>query len=1067
MNSPFPIGPAGNAEWENEIAGGEETYPQAVLLLPDAGNPSMQYTDVQPVFYTLPSAPSVMRNPAGKYIFSLVVVLSRMPAPDDETIYPLVERGQLSFTLGLGIPSERMLQLAYSFQDSDEQTVYANASFRPLFARAIRAAVEDLSGQQPEMLASTTGMGADAQLAFSASLDRTQTLQVLDALNGVVTELHMVVEIDYRAVIVNDSETDTDEPESLRKPRLRCGPPSAYNTTVIVEEQVPTEILQTITLKASLTNLFADILADGETDRYLRLLAMPKDAVELREVPARVRAKAPRSTPNEVKRPVPLMVYDQEAVAISTLLKPNSLTLQTAQFHLADHQPALTLQPELTHWAAQDLHILYPQPSTHLERLPVVDNPDSPLWLDRVQADEFWYAPQFTLVSPAANTTAANSPYCFSFVRAGHTSSGKPGLEGTIQFTLQQTISAATQEALNQNGNPPAKPVEILDLVVYFLLPFRDDNGKTRTERFIATLKPTGDSLVAEIQLTDNWVRLAYGALAIEGYQTQPAQVVVSYCYRAYSVVKRAAVELRSVPKDGSIPIQKKKGKRSDAVPRTPYFDTQRLVYHHPQADIHYLTEPGDRLPLPIDEPIRPALLPLIIRPELTPLVIDELQLIPDQTLIYSVQTYGVNQALPILYPCNQFGALYEDRSSETAMIVGCQEAFELGQTRYRQYERMEDADLQNDVCTIYRSLQQVGLFLIVPRRYCITRFASDEGERAYRPIIYLYSVADSNTPNSSRCDFAMTLQPDVPLHVEQDLLARLATRAASPILRYVTEIESDITYEWSIAEAGSFTITPQVVAAWDSFQVTLSTNLMGTLQVQAMLQRTGLSGLVKFRLPDDSLLQTNLRLDLNEIVGPFREGPLSVVREDSTVRLKNEIERIINITDLAVFEALNRVNTLPVDIQLAPDASHTVTLPTAINAQAGLLPVYALAPGDAATLAEIRSFIEDIRINVIFINLIDLDARGLSALRLEAQIQNIATLYPLELTSEIPTDEISVVLSLTEFLQHQILNIRVGKVVIENDDETVSWVSLPRWSLATAGHVISLTWEMLETANP
>src|SRR5258706_2113948 len=180
MNSLFPLGPDARAQWESQSIGGDNCHPLCLLLLPDAGNTRAANGsgDHNVMFYYLPQTPSLARR-QGRQIafFSLTLVLSRTPGPDDEFILPLVERGQLAFTLDLSVPGGSLEWLEENWHNV--HPTLPDASFRPLFARSIHASLFAANTDTP--LVTVNGAGSDARLALSASLNRAQALAVSDA----------------------------------------------------------------------------------------------------------------------------------------------------------------------------------------------------------------------------------------------------------------------------------------------------------------------------------------------------------------------------------------------------------------------------------------------------------------------------------------------------------------------------------------------------------------------------------------------------------------------------------------------------------------------------------------------------------------------------------------------------------------------------------------------------------------------------------------------------------------------------------------------------------------------
>src|SRR2546429_10006982 len=95
MNRQPAAGPSDIAGWEGRQIGTVER-PLPILALPDAGRPDLSYV--------LPQVPQLARDSAGRPVFSLSLVLSGRPGPEDDSAFPLIRSGSVAFDLTLGLP---------------------------------------------------------------------------------------------------------------------------------------------------------------------------------------------------------------------------------------------------------------------------------------------------------------------------------------------------------------------------------------------------------------------------------------------------------------------------------------------------------------------------------------------------------------------------------------------------------------------------------------------------------------------------------------------------------------------------------------------------------------------------------------------------------------------------------------------------------------------------------------------------------------------------------------------------------------------------------------------------
>src|SRR6516162_5397080 len=151
-------GPSGTAAWTEKQLGGAPTRALTILLLPDAANGPLGGTADRPdIYYYLPKIPRLISDAAANPRFSLSLILSRQPSPDEPSITPLIEHGLLAFTVSLGLAADVLSQ-----RDDARPSEY-----QALFARQIVCSLEADDPSGKEALASISGSGAGPELALS------------------------------------------------------------------------------------------------------------------------------------------------------------------------------------------------------------------------------------------------------------------------------------------------------------------------------------------------------------------------------------------------------------------------------------------------------------------------------------------------------------------------------------------------------------------------------------------------------------------------------------------------------------------------------------------------------------------------------------------------------------------------------------------------------------------------------------------------------------------------------------------------------------------------------------
>jgi hypothetical protein len=699
--------------------------------------------------------------------------------------------------------------------------------------------------------------------------------------------------------------------------------------------------------------------------------------------------------------------------------------------------------------------------------LPVVADANAPIWPDRIDGASFWYAPALTVVQPAADADPATSPFLFSFTRTGVTAGSRPAtaLNGTVRITLRQSMSEATKNALAEKGNPTAKPVPVGGLSLFLDLPFRDETAdQTLTQRLAATVEQTGDTMIATIELINDWVRLCYGALAYPDFQPNPATLSAAYAFRAY--VPESFDEVQYVY-GGKIALTQFASSRIDLPQKIdrPIFSADDATMHLPNLELKYAREAPARSPITtrlrrpnrIDGELDEAIVNAHVTHQIA--VSPELEVSPEIHGIWAGRQYAmqtiVHQETPTaLFPCSTLGGFYVQEADGVQSVVGCQDALRLGEIAYRAYEEL--SDLRTDHYRVFHSLQQPARYLVLPAAYRIARYGPTEpAERAYRPTAMVYASLDPN-PVQNRYFFRATLQADIPeyeRHALESALKPFTPHGHTAQLDYPTEpaVQVTTTYAWAVPQGVA---EPEVQQMWDGFQVSVSTDLTNAVLLITLLESDGLEGQVTFTLTDGTALNSRLVLDGN-ICGPWKGGPIETNINGTTAKLRNRIEQTINLFELVATDAAGAEQRVQVEQSLAPNATATANLTQAATAA---YPVYdtVVTP---LSLTERDVFVEDVVTNVLFVNLVNYANHNLQRLQGQVRLKGAEHQEEVNLT-ENGTASITMTLPLTTYLEQQVVEYQITKTFTNGDPgATTSW---REWNLATQGVTISLTWESI-----
>lgn len=851
------------------------------------------------------------------------------------------------------------------------------------------------------------------------------------------------------------------------------------------QERIAGDGQRSITLSAPLDQLIGGALAGRDWDRFVRLVAPSSNGDGVGPISRRTpwvrRGERWNDNPTDDSAARRFAAIGEQVQSVTLAALPASgstLTLiPSSRDSLINPQGSGGLAINAGIIGGVELEL----PTTRQRGLPVVDDPSAPLWHDRVESNTYWYAPEFEVVQPAPNADPGASPFLFTYERTGVTGAGEPALAATIRFSLRKRMSDATVKRVGELGGavprselastgvwagfPQFVRVPTERLAVTLLVPFVDEkDGRVKFNPCAAdTIEDHGATVTVTVSLLNDWVRLCYGALAEAGFQTLPTRLRIDYTFASYVPITRDKITLAYGGKAlGTSVIYAPADQRR--ITDGSFFDATTLTYYQPGLELHFEREPRqehvERRP-PIDKPIIPIIdlpnrptRPVVVKPRPRPE--KPTPTTPDLGEELGKVKYGTKQQLrqqqvDLLFPCNRLGSFYREKSNGHSTAIGCRNALQLGQIAYRQYE--EIAELRSVEYRVYRSLSQPDQFLVAPTQYCISRrFAGAEAD-PYRPTIVLYATLDPENASNSRINLDVTLQPDLPPYRRRALLSQLTAYSPHPHIRFPTEVPTEEVQDAWLVDSR---VDVQMQPVGPFLLALLETDLPGWLVLLNRLEHAGVTGSIRFTLPDETHLQCTLLLRLNAIGGPWDAGPIAVERTNGTVRLTNCIEQRVDVQDLALYGGTEAINRIPVERSLAAGATYQVAISSEL---AEIYPVYTVAPVGPTAITEIRSFVENIFQNVVFVNLINLANHNLTRLEITARIEGVEGTYKAQLSEAMPTAEIELILPLTTYLEQHTLQYRVTKIFSAGQPSTTAWINVDLSESA----IISLTWESVQ----
>ena len=205
--------------------------------------------------------------------------------------------------------------------------------------------------------------------------------------------------------------------------------------------------------------------------------------------------------------------------------------------------------------------------------------------------------------------------------------------------------------------------------------------------------------------------------------------------------------------------------------------------------------------------------------------------------------------------------------------------------------------------------------------------------------------------------------------------------------------------------------------------------------------------------------------MNLNGVVGPLGRTPIDVSRVAGGATVVNRIDCDVDVDDLLAIDdeaapGDSAITTVPIERTLAPGESATIQ--AEIPPTARLVPV-AAPKSSATTLAEIRSFVEDIYTQVAFINLINFDNHNLAGIAVAARVEQLPETYSTTLGATDSVQVVQMVLPLTRYLSHPVLQFQASVTRRDHSVQQTSWID---WPLENKGNVVGITWELLGIPN-
>lgn len=593
---------------------------------------------------------------------------------------------------------------------------------------------------------------------------------------------------------------------------------------------------------------------------------------------------------------------------------------------------------------------------------------------DRMQSKWQWYIPEWSL--HLQDHDDINGAFRFEFEQRGFTANAEPAFYAHIQFELRAIEPDHLKRAIATSRQRGLTVKSILPSIqsVFLEIPYVDQGtGRISRRRLRATFRQNKGRLLCEVQVQHDTVRLAYGALSHPGFQSEPARVHISARFNAYEILTRAQSSIKQVTPRGV---------------QTAGLSALPALQHRPVS-----LRPIAGVP---DTVLRPGIVgaPVQIKP----------QPINDRKK-YKLTQMSTEQKLDMLVPCSTYSQAYRQRIDDETFGIGCLQPLLLGETNHDLVQEL--ADLRSDSFRVYRQLPQPNRFLVLPASYHLTRRLTTEDTA--EPALGLYSAYDPARDDDTLFTFDAHLEPNItPLALERLKIA-LSRYSPSPQLDFPTEVDLE-SQTLTISSEGEYSF----ITDGPFLNVSIRANLSEALIIKARLESSGILGNGVFTLADGTRLEPSvIRIALNDIGGPWPEGPIQAQIQDKQLLLTNRAE-----SDQEVVSAeLQNPTQL---IQLGTVINSRANLPVPLDAVHGSAIVSSLPlQNHAPELAEMRIFSELIRKQVAFFASFDLVASSTPLIEIRATLVGIGEEHGRTLEGQNKSAEIEFELPLTAMLSN------------------------------------------------
>lgn len=997
-------------------------------------------------------APRLLTGEEGSPIVSMTALLSASPGVVETSLVPLVEAGQLSVEASCLLQSTEIDKLSENFS---RRVVIPSATETTLVLANSATVIDE-----------RVAIGTSSRFALSGRIDRQDAIEVMNAMNEVADyrsgRLVLSATVRYRTSgvpmrlrlrgrwgVIWDAlalQTDLDgrlSPagvdaalmQSLREGQLtligpdgmaledfqsvsamfarvsglvlaedplggyllRVRPADNFPLTVTETRSVPHE--ESLRLETSLGPEIARLFRGRGLEEHLGFVALAAGGGRQVLQPRRKRSLR-RDMVEDFRPTATLALSSGRALAAATAFRPSVASTPVSFAHNLASLSVVELSQPVTSTSQAQPKSLPIVTDLEAARLDVVLK-------DRISSKLRWYVPAFALVEPEGSMLGmAENIFHFEIERIGVTQDGSDALAAEFRFRLAGSPHehiASEVESLRSSGTA-VHPVAVQDVSVVLVIPYVDnESGRPSRQRLTCDSTVEGEDIACKLRIANQWVRVAYGSLSRPGFQSEPARIEVTYRFESYTPVDER----------GQSALIGSKMRRIGEV----RYDGAAIRIECMSGAIS-VSRKGSELarPLPVGNlalAVRPGSGLLAVRPqlELSPTLIATLL-----RTVYAERLRTASCSSAALVSCYRQPGAYVERTDTGTRVLGCQDALTLGRSERTLLE--EIVPLSTPAARVFRLLTHTDLFLVLPTRYRLTR--RKEGS-VQVPAGALYSILDAEMDDNTRFVFDFTLQPALSPAERRELTLYLAPYSPRPVIRYPGEmplmgVDVDLLIDSDTLHAndGPF------------LDLSVSGDLTEALIVKSLLEGSGLGGSVRFKLNDETILESAIDVNIGTVEGPWDMGPVSAVPDGQTIRVTNHTESRYEVTGILAFSPVARIAT---GLSLGPGESSVVSSDN-LHGEAYAIAAASEGPG---SIEERRVFIEVIRSSVIFmVSGVDFDELSIDSIEVDAEIVATGERRGVSLSAAIPAAEVVFRLPITQLLSRP--KLRVTTLVVGTD---------------------------------